>query len=92
VQPAVSDAAASRILTRSGGAQGVVGAMILTMVFPLVLAPENEIAQSTRDFFGDDVASAFRVLYQVGRHGALLLLAVGAIDARCRVACSRCVL
>jgi hypothetical protein len=42
-----------------------VGALILTMVFPLVLAPENEIAQSTRDLFGDDVAYAFRVVYQV---------------------------
>jgi hypothetical protein len=44
---------------------GVIGALILTMVFPLLLAPEVEPSQSAKDFFTEDGALALRVVYQV---------------------------
>jgi hypothetical protein len=51
---------------------GVVGALILTMIFPVLLGPEVELSQTAKDFFGDDGAFALRVTYQ-----ALLVTCLG---------------
>jgi hypothetical protein len=43
---------------------GVVGALILTMVFPLLLTPEVDVASAAVDFFGEDAARGLRSTYQ----------------------------